>query len=113
MTILDSLHKHVRGDSRQVDEEIRETRFIEVKHSERPTLVCVITMLLFLLLPENFSWTAPFPIRRESAARRLTKSTRSTRTVSKADLLVFAACLNSVFDTLRIGLAGPNAAYRE
>src|SRR6266566_5466582 len=37
MTILDSLHEQVRRDSRQVDEEIRETRFIDVKHSERPT----------------------------------------------------------------------------
>src|SRR5712691_2652035 len=52
MTILDSLHKHVRGNSRQIDEEIRETRFIDVKHSERPAF----RQSLLHLRKDRFHW---------------------------------------------------------
>ena len=42
------------------------------------------------------------------------QSTRSSVSfMTNGLLLVYAAWLNSVFDTLRIGLTGPNAAYRE
>jgi hypothetical protein len=65
MTILDSLHEQARGDSHQIDEEIRETRFIDVKHDgrtgrgrflQRPRPAMAMVLYQARQLATTFTW---------------------------------------------------------